>query len=244
MVAATRLCGTFAVKLKVALCGTLMKFGLGNGLPELGLQYHIQTDAKSLFQNFWREPVGLPMVAATRLWRTFSGKVKVAFLCGTLMKFGHDEKGLPELGLQCHIPNNAKSLFQNTQEEPVGLPMAAAIRPWGTFAVKLKVAFCGTLMEFGLGNGFPELGLRCHIQNDAQSLFQNTRREPVGLPMVAATRLCGTSAGKLKVAFCGTLMEFGLGNGLSLACGATSKMTPKAYFRTLGESLWDCQSSE
>jgi hypothetical protein len=28
---------------------------------------------------------------------------------------------------------------------------------------------------------------------------------------------------------------------LSLACGATSKTLPKAYFRTLRKSLWDCQ---
>jgi hypothetical protein len=107
------------------------------------------------------------MAAATRLWGTFAGKLKVAF-CGTLMNLGLGN-GLPELGLQCHIQTNAKSLFQNTQEEPVGLPMAAATRPWRTFAGKFKVAFCGTLMEIGLGNGLPELGLRCHIQNDAQS---------------------------------------------------------------------------
>jgi hypothetical protein len=77
--------------------------------------------------------------------------------------------------------------------------MAAATRPWRAFAGKLKVAFCGTLMEIGLGNGLPELGLRCHIQNDAQNLFQNTRREPVGLPKVAATRLWRTFAVKLNV---------------------------------------------
>jgi hypothetical protein len=61
------------------------------------------------------------------------------------------------------------------------------------FSGKLKVAFCGTLMEFGLGNDLPELGLQYHIQTDAQSLFQNTRREPVGLPMAgpAATRRRG-----------------------------------------------------
>ncbi len=96
----------------------------------------------------------------------------------------------------------------------MGLPMVAATRLWGTFAGKLKVAFCGTLMKFGLGNGFPELGLQCHIQTNAQSLFQNTQEEPVELPMAAATRLWRTFAVKLKVALCGTLVKFGRENGL------------------------------
>ncbi len=112
------------------------------------------------------------------------------------MKFGLGN-GLPELGLRCHIQTITQSLFQNTQGEPVGLPMVAATRLLRTFAVKLKVAFCGTLMKFGLGNGLPELGLQCHIQKNAKSLFQKN-----------SGRACGTANGgsnKTVAYFCGQI---------------------------------------
>jgi hypothetical protein len=55
------------------------------------------------------------------------------------------------------------------------------------------------------------LGMQCHIQNQ---LLEHLGRA-CGTANGGSAKTLANFAGKLKVAFCWTLMEFGLGNGLA-----------------------------